>query len=199
MTEGVNKLWHICKRYLCPINTQGGNLSDIPVPLKKEKTGVKLRNSGQFTNFIGSSLNYAISIHSTYGPYQSCKTGPSTNSFFHRIFSTVQLSLNLFKYSTKYDFYTEQWSFQRIYILKKDFLNICTFSFFLIWRNTKFTTNGEVFIDKFNFKDIVQWDLTGVEIRLKRSVLMNYIVAMFGFWILKEHFHERCTKLVSAS
>jgi hypothetical protein len=31
------------------------------------------------------------------------------------------------------------------------------------------------------FKGIVQRDLTGVETRLKRSVLMNYIVAKFAF------------------
>jgi hypothetical protein len=30
-------------------------------------------------------------------------------------------------------------------------------------------------------KSIVQRDLTGVETRLKRSVLMNYIVAKFAF------------------
>jgi hypothetical protein len=49
------------------------------------------------------------------------------------------------------------------------------------------------------FKGIVQRDLTGVETRLKRSVLMNYIVAKFAFLILKEHHHERSIKLVSAS
>ncbi len=31
------------------------------------------------------------------------------------------------------------------------------------------------------FKGIVQRDLTGVETRLKRSALMNYIVAKFAF------------------
>ncbi len=48
-------------------------------------------------------------------------------------------------------------------------------------------------------KGIVQRDLTWVKTRLKRSVLMNYIVAKFAFLILKEHHHERSTKLVSAS
>jgi hypothetical protein len=49
------------------------------------------------------------------------------------------------------------------------------------------------------FKGIVQRDLTGVETRLKRSVLMNYTVAKFAFLILKEHHHKRSIKLVSAS
>jgi hypothetical protein len=48
-------------------------------------------------------------------------------------------------------------------------------------------------------KGIVQRELTGIETRLKRSVLMNYIVAKFAIWILKEHRHERSIKLVSAS
>ncbi len=48
-------------------------------------------------------------------------------------------------------------------------------------------------------KGIVQRDLTWVETRLKRSVLMNYIVAKLAFWILKEHHHERSPKPVSAS
>jgi hypothetical protein len=50
-----------------------------------------------------------------------------------------------------------------------------------------------------SIKGIVQRDLTGVETRLKKSLLMNYIVAKFAFWILKEHHHERSIKLVSAS
>jgi hypothetical protein len=41
-----------------------------------------------------------------------------------------------------------------------------------------------------SFKGIVQRDLTGVETRLKRSALVNYIVAKFAFLILKEHYHE---------
>ncbi len=49
------------------------------------------------------------------------------------------------------------------------------------------------------FKSIVQRDLAGVETRLKQSSLMNYVVAKFAFLILKEHHHERSTKLVSAS
>ncbi len=49
------------------------------------------------------------------------------------------------------------------------------------------------------FKGIVKWYLTGVETRLKRSALMNYIVAKLAFWILKEHHHERSTKPFSAS
>ncbi len=49
------------------------------------------------------------------------------------------------------------------------------------------------------FKGIVQRDLTWIETRLKRSVLMNYIVAKFAFWILREHHQERSTKPVSAS
>ncbi len=48
-------------------------------------------------------------------------------------------------------------------------------------------------------KGIVQRDLTGVKTRLKRSVLMNYVVAKFAFLILKEHHHETGIKLVSAS
>jgi hypothetical protein len=48
-------------------------------------------------------------------------------------------------------------------------------------------------------KGIVQRDLTGVETRLRQSVLMNYIVANLAFLILKEHHHERSIKLVSAS
>ncbi len=51
----------------------------------------------------------------------------------------------------------------------------------------------------FRFKGIVQRDLTGVETRLKRSILMDYIVAKFSFRILKEHHHERSIKSVSAS
>jgi hypothetical protein len=51
----------------------------------------------------------------------------------------------------------------------------------------------------FRFKSIVQQDLTGVETRLKRSILMDYIVAKFSFRILKEHHHERSIKSVSAS
>jgi hypothetical protein len=48
-------------------------------------------------------------------------------------------------------------------------------------------------------KGSVQQDLTGVETRLKPSVLIDCIVAKFSFWILKEHLYERSTKLVSAS
>jgi hypothetical protein len=48
-----------------------------------------------------------------------------------------------------------------------------------------------------HFKGIVQRYLTGVETRLKRSVLLNYIVAKFAFLILKEHHHEMSIKLVS--
>jgi hypothetical protein len=58
------------------------------------------------------------------------------------------------------------------------------------------------FFDYFEFissKGIVQRDLTWVKTRLKRSILMNYIVAKFAFLILKEHHHERSTKPVSAS
>ncbi len=48
-------------------------------------------------------------------------------------------------------------------------------------------------------KGNVQRDLTGVKTRLKRSVLMNYIVAKLALSILKEHHHERSIKMVSAS
>jgi hypothetical protein len=48
-------------------------------------------------------------------------------------------------------------------------------------------------------KVTVQRDLTGVDTRLKRSSLMNYVVAKFAFLILKEHHHKRSTKPVSAS
>jgi hypothetical protein len=39
-------------------------------------------------------------------------------------------------------------------------------------------------------KGIVQRDLTGVETRLKQSVLLSYSVGMFLFYILKGHHHE---------
>jgi hypothetical protein len=52
---------------------------------------------------------------------------------------------------------------------------------------------------KKDLEGIVQRDLTGVETRLKRSVLMNYIDTKFAFLILKEHHHERSITLVSAS
>jgi hypothetical protein len=49
------------------------------------------------------------------------------------------------------------------------------------------------------FKGIVQPDLTGVETRVKLSILMDYIFARFAFLSLKEHHHEKSTKLVSVS
>jgi hypothetical protein len=55
------------------------------------------------------------------------------------------------------------------------------------------------FLADWRLKGIVQRDLTGVKTRLKRSVMMNYIVANFAFKILKEHHHERSPKPVTAS
>jgi hypothetical protein len=48
-------------------------------------------------------------------------------------------------------------------------------------------------------KGIVQRDLTGVESRLKRSALINYLVALVHFFNLKGHSCERSKKPVSAS
>jgi hypothetical protein len=39
---------------------------------------------------------------------------------------------------------------------------------------------------------IVKRDLTGAEIRLKKSILTSYIVAWFSYRILKGHHHESC-------
>ncbi len=50
-----------------------------------------------------------------------------------------------------------------------------------------------------SFKGIVQRDLTGVETRLKKSVLLSLRVGMFFFGILKGHHHEKSIKPVSAS
>ncbi len=38
-----------------------------------------------------------------------------------------------------------------------------------------------LFLENFSLKGIVQRDLTGVKTRLKRSVMMKYIVANFAF------------------
>ncbi len=48
-------------------------------------------------------------------------------------------------------------------------------------------------------QSIVQRDWTGAETRLKWIVFMDYIVAKFSCWILKEHYHNRSTKLGSVS
>jgi hypothetical protein len=48
-------------------------------------------------------------------------------------------------------------------------------------------------------KGIVQRDLTRVETRLKKSVLLSYSVGKFLFLILKGHHHEKSIKPVSAS
>jgi hypothetical protein len=48
-------------------------------------------------------------------------------------------------------------------------------------------------------KGIVQRDLTGVETRLKKSVLLSYTVGKFLFYILKGHRHEKSIKPVSVS
>jgi hypothetical protein len=63
----------------------------------------------------------------------------------------------------------------------------------------KKATSFKLRAESYELKGIVQRDLTAVETRLKRSVLMNYIVAKFAFLILKEPHHERSIKLVSAS
>ncbi len=49
------------------------------------------------------------------------------------------------------------------------------------------------------FKGIVQRDVRGVETRLKRSALMNYLVALVYFLKLKGHSCERSKNPVSAS
>ncbi len=49
------------------------------------------------------------------------------------------------------------------------------------------------------FKGIVQRDLTGVETRLKKFVLLSYSVSKSFFLILKGHRHEKSIKPVSAS
>ncbi len=46
-------------------------------------------------------------------------------------------------------------------------------------------------------KRIAQRDLTWVEARLKRYVLLSYRVSKFSFWILKGHHHEKNIKPVS--
>jgi hypothetical protein len=50
-----------------------------------------------------------------------------------------------------------------------------------------------------SLKGIVQRDLTGVENRIKRSALINYLVALVLFLNLKGHSCERSKKPVSAS
>ncbi len=52
---------------------------------------------------------------------------------------------------------------------------------------------------KYLLKGIVQRDLTGVETRLKQSVLLSLSVNKFSFWILKVHHHEKSIKPASAS
>jgi hypothetical protein len=52
---------------------------------------------------------------------------------------------------------------------------------------------------KASFKGIVQRDLTGVETKLKKSVLLSYSVGKFFFLILKGHYHEKSIKPISAS
>ncbi len=56
------------------------------------------------------------------------------------------------------------------------------------------------FLVRFNtslpFKGIVQRDARGVESRLKRSALMNYLVALVYFFKLKEHSCERSKRTV---
>jgi hypothetical protein len=49
------------------------------------------------------------------------------------------------------------------------------------------------------FKGIVQRDVRGVESRLKRSALMNYLVALVYFFKLRGHSCERSKKSVSGS
>ncbi len=44
------------------------------------------------------------------------------------------------------------------------------------------------------FKGIVQQDLTGVKSRLKRSALINHLVALVHFFNLKGHSCERSKK-----
>jgi hypothetical protein len=70
--------------------------------------------------------------------------------------------------------------------------------------NTRAECQLAVFAGSFAFEDphvkgIVQRDLTGVESRLKRSALMNYLVAIVFFFNLKGHSYERSKKPVSAS
>jgi hypothetical protein len=45
----------------------------------------------------------------------------------------------------------------------------------------------DCFSNKYNIKGIVQRDLRGVESRLKRSVLINCLVALVHFFKLKGH------------
>jgi hypothetical protein len=54
-------------------------------------------------------------------------------------------------------------------------------------------------LSEIKLKGIVQRDLTGVETRLKKSVLLSYGVRKFLFFILKGHHHEKSIKPVSAS
>jgi hypothetical protein len=49
------------------------------------------------------------------------------------------------------------------------------------------------------FKGIVQRDVTGVEIGLKKSMLISYITGKNSFLNLKGPHHERSKKPVSAS
>ncbi len=48
-------------------------------------------------------------------------------------------------------------------------------------------------------KGIVQRELKGVETRLKRCALINYLVGIIYFFKIKRHHHEGSIKPVSAS
>jgi hypothetical protein len=64
--------------------------------------------------------------------------------------------------------------FEKVNISDKIVLSVC-----IVWAlfQTLFILAGQYR----TFKGIVQRDLTGVKIRLKQSVMMNYIVANFTF------------------
>jgi hypothetical protein len=61
------------------------------------------------------------------------------------------------------------------------------------------TSQSEIIIMPCYLKGIVQRDVRGVESRLKRSALMNYLVALVYFFKLKGHSCERSKKPVSPS
>ncbi len=88
------------------------------------------------------------------------------------------------------------WQYWRMYSLWLNDLWKCTQDEIY---HTQYSIRYRFHCFRYCVKGIVQRDLTGVETRLKRSVLMNYIIAKFAFWILKEHYLERSIKQVSAS
>ncbi len=71
----------------------------------------------------------------------------------------------------------------------------------LIDADTRFPSGVFFYMNSphFALKGIVQRDLTGVETRLKQSVLLSYSVGKFPFGILKGHHNEKSIKPVSAS